>query len=120
MIVPLKHPQEIEVWYILPAIRKELVRVLKEKGKNGKEIAGLLGITAASVSQYSKDKRGHGIELPLEVKTFLRKQIVKIKDPKSAYRVIQDVNSFIKKSKVLCKIHLLLEKDLEDCDVCYA
>ena len=71
-MIPQKHPQEIEVWYILPAIRKELVRVFKEKGKSGKEIAFLLGITPASVSQYGKDKRG-GAELPLEVRNYILK-----------------------------------------------
>ncbi len=119
MTAPLKHPQEIEVWYILPAIRKELVKLLKEKGKSGKAIASLLGVTPAAISQYGKDKRGKGIELPSEVKDFVKKKVTEIKDAKSAYRVIQDVNTFIKKSKALCKIHLLLEKDLDDCDVCY-
>ena len=33
MNLPLKHPQEIEVWYVLPAIRKELALALKAQGK---------------------------------------------------------------------------------------
>ena len=117
---PLKHPQEIEVWYILPAIRKELVRVLKEKGKSGREIAGLLGITAASVSQYGSDKRGKGVELPEEVKKFVLSRINDVVDARSAYRVIQDINTYIKESKALCQLHMLVEKDLDDCDVCYS
>ncbi len=117
---PLKHPQEIEVWYILPAIRKELVRVLKSRGKSGREIASLLGITASSVSQYSSDKRGMGIELPLVVKEFVLSKIPSIKDSLSAYKVIQDINTFIKESKALCQLHMLIEKDLDNCDVCYS
>ncbi len=117
---PLKHPQEIEVWYILPAIRKELVRVLKSRGKSGREIASLLGITASSVSQYGSDKRGMGIELPLVVKEFVLSKIPSIKDSLSAYKVIQDINTFIKESKALCQLHMLIEKDLDNCDVCYS
>ena len=57
MTAPLKHPQEIEVWYVLPAIRKELVVTLKEKNLTQKKIAEFLNITEAAVSQYIKQKR---------------------------------------------------------------
>ncbi len=117
---PLKHPQEIEVWYILPAIRKELVRVLRSRGKSGKEIASLLGLTPAAVSQYGKEKRGKGIELPIEVKEHILEKVKDIVDARSAYRVIQDVNNFVRETKALCQLHMLVEKDLDDCDVCYA
>ena len=116
-MIPQKHPQEIEVWYILPAVRKELVRVFKTKGKNGKEIAALLGLTPAAVSQYGKDKRG-GAELPPEVREYILGCVEGIVDSKTAYREIQNITKFIKETKALCQIHLLFE-DLEDCDVCY-
>lgn len=119
-MIPQKHPQEIEVWYILPAVRKELVRVLRERGKNGKEIALLLGITPAAVSQYSTEKRGGGAELPAAVKDYIRTCSKNIKDSKTAYREIQNITKFIKETKVLCKIHVLFEDLLDDCDVCYA
>ncbi|MFH1405899.1 MAG: hypothetical protein ABIG52_01635 [Nanoarchaeota archaeon] len=57
MTTPNKHPQEIEVWYILPAIRKELVLALKEKGHTQKEIASFLNVTEPAISQYTKEKR---------------------------------------------------------------
>jgi len=117
-MIPQKHPQEIEVWYILPAIRKELVRVFKTKGKNGKEIAGLLGLTPAAVSQYGKDKRG-GAELPQEVRGYILECSEKITNSKTAYREIQNIVGYIKETKALCKIHLLFEDELDDCDVCY-
>ena len=61
----MRHPQEIEVWYIMPAIRKELCRVLLTKHKlTQKEIAKRLNITGAAVSQYKKDKRGQHVNLP--------------------------------------------------------
>ena len=50
-------PQEIELWYVIPAIRKQLVIELKRKGLKQKAIAPILGITEAAISQYNRDKR---------------------------------------------------------------
>ena len=119
MTVPTQHPQEIEVWYILPAIRKELAVALKEKGKAQKEIAKLLNITEAAISQYLKEKRAKEITFPVEVKEFIRKAAERITDSKSAFHQIQSINEFIKKAKALCKLHAQIEGDLKGCDVCY-
>lgn len=119
MKVPAQHPQEIEVWYILPAIRKELVIVLKQKGKAQKDIAKMLNITEAAVSQYVAEKRGTEISFPKEVKDFIAKAAEKVVDSETAFHQIQVINEFIKKSKALCRIHAQLEGDLKGCDVCY-
>ncbi|HLD39523.1 MAG TPA: helix-turn-helix domain-containing protein [Candidatus Nanoarchaeia archaeon] len=119
MKVPAQHPQEIEVWYILPAIRKELVSALKEKGKSQKDIAKLLNITEAAVSQYVSEKRAKEIIFPQEVKDFIHKTVSEIKDATSAFHQIQRINEFIKKSKALCQLHAQIEGNLKGCDVCY-
>jgi len=50
-------PQEIEVWYIIPAIRKELARLLtKENNLSYEKVGGYLGISKAAVSQYLSNK----------------------------------------------------------------
>jgi predicted transcriptional regulator len=115
--MPIKHPQEIEVWYVLPAVRKELALVLKKKGKSQKEIAQLLGVTEAAVSQY-KSKRAKDVELGMEVKVFISKKAGEIKDLESAYRIMQEICVLIKKSGVLCRIHRCVECGLERCAVC--
>lgn len=119
MKVPAQHPQEIEVWYILPAIRRELVLALKEMGKAQKEIAKLLNITEAAVSQYTTEKRGTEIIFPEEIKGFIRKAAKEIKDAASAFHQIQKISEHIKHSKVLCKLHAQVEGNLKGCDVCY-
>lgn len=79
-------PQEVEVWYVLPAIRRELAKVMKTKvvqradedGKmkdhsvTQKEIARMLGVTEPAITQYllkKKDKRSRGdqVVLPKEI-----------------------------------------------------
>lgn len=50
-------PCESAVKYKVPAIKAELARKLKKEGKSQKEIAKLLGVTEAAVSQYLSGKR---------------------------------------------------------------
>ena len=51
-------PQEIEVWYIIPAIRKALAEQLVKKHKLTLEKTGnILGVSKAAVSQYLSKKR---------------------------------------------------------------
>ena len=45
-------PQEIETFYVIPSLRRQLALCLKEKGMKQKDIAQLLGIDTAAVSQY--------------------------------------------------------------------
>ena len=49
--------QELEVWYILPAIRKAFAIEMIRQGIPQKRIAVLLGVTSAAISQYKNDKR---------------------------------------------------------------
>lgn len=119
MILPNKHPQEIEVWYILPAIRKELVIALKERNLSQKEIARLLNVTEPAVSQYAKEKRAQTLVFNKEVKEFIKTAAAQIKDCRSAYQGIQNINDFITHSKARCEIHMQLEKGLCNCDICY-
>ena len=43
---------------VLPMIRGELARELVERGLSKKEVAEILGVTVAAISQYTKGKRG--------------------------------------------------------------
>jgi predicted transcriptional regulator len=57
-------PQEIEVWYVIPAIRRELAKLLTKKYGLSYDKAGeILGITKAAISQYNKNKRASKINL---------------------------------------------------------
>ena len=50
-------PCEIAANKIVPAIKAKLARKLKKNGMKQKEIAKLLGVTNAAVSQYLSGKR---------------------------------------------------------------
>ncbi|HHF55590.1 MAG TPA: helix-turn-helix domain-containing protein [Thermoplasmatales archaeon] len=53
-----KTPCEYIVWGVLPCIRKKLAEVLYKKGLSQKEIAEMLGVSNAAISQYLSNKRG--------------------------------------------------------------
>lgn len=61
-------PQEIEVWYVIPAIRSQIARYLIEDFDASYERAGkILGVSRAAISQYVKGKRAAKIKLPKEL-----------------------------------------------------
>lgn len=119
MEIPDKHPQEIEVWYIIPAVRKELVVALKEKGNSQKKIAELLNLTEAAVSQYLKAKRAREVIFSDEVKLYIKDAAGRIKDKTTAYQELQRIVQHVKKTKTICQIHMGMEEGLKDCDICF-
>jgi len=57
-------PQEIEVWYLIPAVRRELSKFLtKTYGFSYEKAGKALGISKAAISQYQKNKRASKIRL---------------------------------------------------------
>jgi len=61
-------PQEIEVWYVIPAIRSWIARCLVEDfSASYEKIGNILGVSRAAISQYMKCKRAAKIRLPKEL-----------------------------------------------------
>jgi len=60
----MKIPCELVVWYVLPAIRKDLARKLVDSyGMSQTEVAKRFGVTGAAISQYLKRKRGQNLPI---------------------------------------------------------
>jgi predicted transcriptional regulator len=113
-------PQEIEAFYLLPALRRELARALKELGKDQKTIAELLGVTGAAVSHYISGKRGTDMELPPTFVKKVRERAKTVKDQASAYAQLQHLVKDANKAKLLCKMHLKMDKNVAPaCKLCY-
>ena len=99
-------PQEIEVWYIIPAIRKELAKQLIKKhslpySKTGK----ILGISKSAVSQYISNKRGNKFIIPPEIKekVAISTEII-AKNPERAIYEIEKLLKLIKQNKSSCEL----------------
>ncbi|HLC55710.1 MAG TPA: hypothetical protein VJJ23_00555, partial [Candidatus Nanoarchaeia archaeon] len=65
-------PQEIEVWYIIPALRREFASILKEKGFPQKQIAEKLKLTESAVSQYLKLKRAKDLDFDSNIQKEIK------------------------------------------------
>ena len=99
-----KLPQEIEIFYIIPAIRKELTKNLLKQGLSKTEIASILGITKSAVSQYISSKRGN-LKLSKKTKQNIKKSCKKIiKDKGVIIDEINNIVGFMKKSGEICEV----------------
>src|SRR3989338_2968560 len=117
-------PQEIEVRYILPAIRRELARIFIQDHKlSQKEAANILGLTEAAISQYQHSKRAKEVVFSDSIVNEIRASANKILAEKnSKQRVIAEmyrISSLTKVRQILCDLHRAQSKDLEKCNVCF-
>jgi predicted transcriptional regulator len=119
-------PSEIEARWLLPVLRALIVRrLLSEYHMTQEKVARLLGITQASVSNYVRAVRARGLKP--EVVSLLSKYADDIadvayqsQDAQTVAKAIQEALIRIRKDRVLCEVHLLLEPglDVENCELC--
>ncbi|MBW3003958.1 helix-turn-helix domain-containing protein [Candidatus Woesearchaeota archaeon] len=112
-------PQEIEVWYIIPAIRKELAKAMVKLGLKQREVATKLGLRESAVSQYINSKRGKDIEFNQSTRLKISNSAKKIIEKKSCViKEIQDLLKLVKKNKTLCKVHKKHANINNCCEIC--
>jgi hypothetical protein len=103
-------------------LRRELAKIfVKDYKLKQKEIAKLLGITEASVSNYIKSKRGEKIKFSaLELKKIKESAGSIVNSGSSVVKELYGLCNSFKESKGICKIHRSVDKTIEKgCDVCY-
>ena|SRR3989338_306515 len=114
-------PQEIEVLYILPAIRRGFSSALKELGLSQKEIAGLLHVTEAAVSQYLSSKRANRVIFDSKILAEIRRAAKKIaKGEQPFLRESQRITQLALSRGITCNAHIKYGCAPEGCDVCFA
>ena len=115
-------PQEIEVWYLIPALRRELARIfIEEHGLNQKKAAEILGMTNAAISQYLSSKRGNEIKFSKEETDKIKKIADEmVKNNKDVMKKIYQLSVSLRKSKAICDIHKSHDGSIEKgCDICF-
>ena len=116
-------PQEIEVKYILPAIRREFSKILvREKKYSQKQAAKILDITEAAVSQYFNSRRAKEVVFTEDVIQEMRNSIDKLIANHSKPIIIGEIYRICNLTtvrQILCGIHKAKSKDLEECKVCF-
>ncbi|PIN73102.1 hypothetical protein COV20_06380 [Candidatus Woesearchaeota archaeon CG10_big_fil_rev_8_21_14_0_10_45_16] len=109
------HPQEIETFYIIPTLRKHLALALIQQGKMQKDVATLLGINSAAISQYRSNKRGKNVEFPELIINNINESAKKITDQHTYFKEIQYLLKVIRDTKFLCQIHHQFSSVPSDC-----
>jgi len=115
MVNQFLHPQEIEVFYIIPALRRQLAIEMKKNGLKQKRIAEILLIEDATVSQYIKKKRGNKILFDEIVVKEVEKSAPLIKDKLSLLQEMQRLLRVIKETREICKIHKQISNIPHEC-----
>ena len=112
-------PQEIEVWYIIPAIRREIAKEMKSLGVSQVKISKTLGITNAAVSQYLSKKRAKDIKFPGIINQKIKAASKRLKDePEKITLEIQTIVGQIRNSGILCNYHKKYSSTTKGCKVC--
>ncbi len=119
MVNRLLQPQEIEVFYVLPAVRKEIAFCMKESGKSQKEIAKLLSVTEPAVSQYMSSKRASILKFDGKVKAAIKESAGRIVSETSLMREMQRLVHLIRQERVVCRVHESLGGAPKACNVCF-
>jgi predicted transcriptional regulator len=118
----LVFPQEIEVWYVLPAIRKKIALKLVEDGMSQKAVAELMGITPAAVNQYKSKKRAKEDIFDAELEKELSLSVKRIiGDKQLLSKEIIRLDNLIKQKGIICKIYqdiCILGKEKDRCPYC--
>jgi len=96
--------QKVELNYLIPAIRKELIFILEKQGLKDAEIARKLNITRSAVSQYKHKKRGHKLKFPAKLKKEIKKSSIQIMKGKSASTQIYNLINKAKQCRYICEV----------------
>jgi uncharacterized protein len=107
-------PQEVEVWYIIPKIRKELASLLVSQHRLTYEKAGeILGISKAAVSQYLSNKRANKIKISTEVMDEISKSAQMIIEKKTnGMQEILRILHYMKNTRASCEVCKKYNKDV--------
>ena len=115
-------PQEIEVWYILPAIRREMAKIMiNEYHLSQRDAAKILGLTEAAISQYVHETRAKDVNFDKKTYQLIKESTKKvIEDEKELLNELYKLSDFMKRSELVCQIHKKYDHSIPNsCDICF-
>ena len=115
-------PQEIEVWYIIPALRRELVKsMITDLKLNQKQVAKIMGLTEAAISQYLHSKRAKNVVFTKAVLQEIKKSAQKVAEyPEFLISEMVKLSRLTEVKHIMCDLHKKQSSSLENgCDICF-
>lgn len=119
MKLQIIQPQEVEVFYILPAIRSRMASALKGQGMKQKDIAGLLCVQESTISQYMTSKRAADVKFNGLIDKEIAASVGRIKTKEDLVRETQKILELARKEKILCNVHKAVADVQHNCEVCF-
>ncbi len=105
----MKLPCEIIIWYVLPAVRKEIVRnLINDHNYTQAKAAKKLGMTEAAISQYLSGKRGEMNIKDEDILEMIKQSADRIDKGDDSSVIIEmcHICESIKNSDILARIYL--------------
>ncbi len=115
-------PQEIEVWYVIPALRREIAKsMIEDYNMAQKQVAGCLNLTEAAVSQYLSSKRAKEIIFSSAVLKEIKKSAKKImEDKKLLVHEMMRLCGLAEVKRIMCGMHKKQDAKLpKKCGICF-
>ena len=115
-------PQEIQVRYVLPALRGELAKALvADEGMSQREAAMILGMTEGAISLYLNGKRGNNVILGAELAAEVRKAAGAVMENKGALMgELIRLSNHEKALELMCRMHKeSFPKTMKGCNICF-
>jgi len=97
--------QEVEVWYVLPALKRAIALKMKEMGLKQNEIAEKLHLAKSAVSQYIQNKRASKIKFSKDFDKEIEKSAGNIIKKNNFMQEIENLCKKFKDKGCLCEIH---------------
>lgn len=110
--------QEVEVWYVLPAIKREIAIKMKELGLKQNEIAEKLHLAKSAVSQYIKNKRASKITFDKDFEKDIKRSAENIIKKDNFMQEVEKLCKKFKQKGCLCEIHRKYSKVPLRCTSC--
>lgn len=115
----LIYPQEIEVRYVIPALRNAFATEFKKKGLSQREIAGLLQVRESTISQYLSKKRGDNASFNPIIQKAIAQAVKRISTKEDLIRESQHILQMIRaKDTIICDLHKKHANLPADCALC--
>jgi predicted transcriptional regulator len=112
-------PQKVELYYVIPAIRKEFAKIMISKGLSQKQVAGKLNITEAAVSQYMKSKRATEKVDFSSIEKEMEKSVDRILGGGSVIGETQRICGMAKDRGIVCKVSKKMGYAPKECRACF-
>jgi predicted transcriptional regulator len=112
-------PQKVELYYVIPAIRKEFAKIMVKRGMSQKQVSDRLKITEAAVSQYMKSKRAAQPVDFSAIEGEMKRAVDRIVEGGSVIREVQRICALARDKGIVCRISKRMGYAPKKCRECF-